>query len=117
MYVLRYQLEELIGDGYILAEKHDALPYYSDSDGKFRPTAERPATPALTEEERKKSSTARVLADQAREAFRRRGRSGNSVRAGDAGSDTDEDDEHLAHDLGRMGYRAARRYSFSRKAF
>ncbi|BGP27611.1 hypothetical protein Rt10032_c13g4963 [Rhodotorula toruloides] len=120
IHVLQARLDELVGAGHIQAEEHDPLPYYSESDGDFRPTIERPSTPGLTKEQRRLTrgfrGHGRIAADHFREAFRRRHRTDNT--------DTDtEDDEPAAsssraeHELGRMGYRAARRYSFSREAF
>lgn len=60
----------------------------------------------------------RIAADQIKEAFRRRSPFGDTDT-----EDEDEDERPVAsssraqRELGRMGFRAARRYSFSREAF
>ncbi|BGO95580.1 hypothetical protein NBRC10512_004178 [Rhodotorula toruloides] len=119
---LQSRLDELVGAGHIQAEEHDPLPYYSDSDGDFRPTVERPSTPGLTKEQRSMTrgfrGHGRIAADQIKEAFRRRSPFGDTDT-----EDEDEDERPVAsssraqRELGRMGFRAARRYSFSREAF
>ncbi|BGP35328.1 hypothetical protein JCM10296v2_007164 [Rhodotorula toruloides] len=119
---LQSRLDERVGAGHIQAEEHDPLPYYSDNDGNFRPTIERPSTPGLTPEQRSLTREfrghGRTAAAQIKEAFRRR----PPVEDTDT-EDEDEDERPVAsssraqRELGTMGFRAARRYSFSREAF